>query len=321
MSAGLVSFMQERILIISTNYFETPPKEYGGIERIAGLSYDYYTKGGYIVDVISKEGSQYHSHKHQQLMELKLSQYKHILVYKYDEKTIEYLEETKHPSIFIILQNNYSNKLKYLENLKNCKIAVLTPQQKEQFEKNIECDFLLMPNSVDTAKFKINNTEREKDILYIGSIGQHKSPIACLEYAKQYNLNIDFYGPLWFIENESKYEREFMQELQIYKKARWLDECNDKKKIELLNDYKYFIFLAGLDKDEWSEPFGIAPLEAMACGCTVITQFDKGGHLFFTNKNNSISYLDKPHQLDPNTIRESILWLDWQKVFSKYYPQ
>ena len=50
--------MKEKILLISTNYFLTPPSGYGGIERIVSLAYEYYSNRGYAIEVVSKEDSE-----------------------------------------------------------------------------------------------------------------------------------------------------------------------------------------------------------------------------------------------------------------------
>lgn len=321
MSTGLFSFMKEKILLISTNYFLTPPNGYGGIERIVSLAYKYYSEKGYDVDVISKEGSEYHTYNQQELQIINFNNYKFILVYKYDQATLQFLDSLNLKNIYVILQNNYSEKLNFINTIKNLRFGILSKEQENQFKKHIQKPFIYMPNSIDTKRFIDNNETRDKDIAYIGSIGQHKSPLTCLDYAIKHNLTINFYGPLWFTDDEKTYEKEFLSKLKSYEKTKLVGECNDNEKINILNEHKYFIFLAGVDKEQWSEPFGIAPLEAMSCGCTVITHYKKGGHISFCNNSNSISYEEPPKQLNPNEIRESMLHLDYRNIFSKYYPQ
>lgn len=312
---------KNRILLISTPFFEVPPKEYGGIERIVTLAFDYYSEIGYIVDIVSKPGSAYHTFTHDEVFQLDFSTYKYIIVYTYDQKLIEYLDNLSLRNIFIVVQNNYSARLNYLEKLKNCNICMISDAQAKFFQSYINISSKIFPNSIDTKKYTNLNSTRSKDIIYIGALGQHKSPLSCLEFAVKNNLNIDFYGPKIFRENEKEYAERFQDLLKTYPKAKLMGECSESEKNTLLNTYKYFIFLPGVDLENWCEPFGIAPLEAMACGCTVITQFENGGHIGFCTRNNSISYDDIPHILDPEAVRDSIMHLDYRKVFRDYYPQ
>ena len=147
--------MNKNILLISTDYFLTPPEGYGGIERIVALAYKYYSKHGYQVDVVSKEGSKFHTFNHDQLRKINFSKYKHILVYKYDFVTVGFLDKLNLGNVYIILQNNYSEKLKYLSNLRHSKISVLTEQQKEQFNNHINTPLSITPNSIDVGQFRI----------------------------------------------------------------------------------------------------------------------------------------------------------------------
>jgi len=309
----------KHILLISTDCYNTPPVGYGGIERIVALVHDYYVEQSYTVDVASTEGSSYHTYSHNELFGLAYENYDFVIVYKYSKDLLTFLNDVQCP-VYIILQNNYSDKLKFITELKNCHISVLSEDQQQQYYSHLGIRFPITPNFIDTEKFTITNSQRNMDIVFIGMIGQHKSPLACLNYAIKNNLGIDFYGPLSFIASEKEYEQKFLKELKNYKKARLMGEIGDTEKITLLNKYKYFIFLAGLDKEEWTEPFGIAPMESQACGCTVITHYLRGGHLSFCNKENSISYEGTPMQLDSKKVRESVLDFDYWKVIVNYYP-
>lgn len=311
--------ISKKILIISTDCYHTPPEGYGGIERIVAMVYRYYVDLGYTVDIASTKGSAYHTFTHNNLFQINLSKYSFVLCYKYSKEIFQFLESSNIES-YIILQNNYSPKLSMLKDLKKCHISVLSEDQQQQYYKNIGILFPVTPNFTDASHFRILSSERDLDIVSIGMIGQHKSPIACLEYAKKYSLSIDFYGPLSFLESESEYEQRFIQLIKEDPQAHLMGEVGDAEKVFLLNKYKYFIFLAGIDKQEWVEPFGIAPLEAQLCGCTVITQYMRGGHLVYVNSDNSIDYLQKPYQQNPEKIRDSVLHLDYREVIKKYYP-
>ncbi len=315
--------INKKILIVAPSGIEIPPKGYGGIERIVELAYKKYQEEGYSVDIISKPGSSYHNFDHSNLSKIKFDKYKFVLSYCYDESLLNEINKYD-PQLNIILQNNYNKKYEYLKSLYHVRCFVLSKDQQKQYFTALKQEYQIIPNGIDLSIFKINNIHhsRDKDIVYIGAIGQHKSPLECLKYAIKHNLSIDFYGPEVFRDDEQKYKELFYKLLSGYNKSRLLGELKgEHNKAKLLNEYKYFIFLPSLDKGSWIEPFGIAPLEAMACGCTVITQYIIGGHRTYCNTTNSISYKDKPHQLDSNNIRASILDYDFNRVFDKYYPK
>ena len=50
----------------------------------------------------------------------------------------------------------------------------------------------MISNGIDMGVFYDKKSDRTKDIIYIGALGQHKSPLSCLEYAIKNDLGIDF---------------------------------------------------------------------------------------------------------------------------------
>ncbi len=315
-----VEELNKRILLISPQDNKVPPEGYGGIERMVVVAYKYYTSQGYSVDVVSKEGSKYHTCTLKNMGSLNLDDYRFILNYENDENVVRKLSNAGR-RVFTILENNYREKIDFIKDIDDVEFCMISPDQKKQYKEKTGLDMEIKPNSIDMDIFKITGDKRTKDIAFIGGFGQQKSPIACLEYAKKHNLAIDFYGRNIFFHTEKAYQKEFEKAIKTYDKAQMLHEVSDEEKVQILNSYKYFVFLPSIDKDIWVEPFGIAPLEAMACGCTVITQFDVGGHLSFCNRQNAISYKEDPHTLDPQKVRDSILDFDYRKVFKTYYPK
>jgi len=311
--------INNRILLISSASHPTPPAGYGGIERVVSQVYSQYQKLNYQVDIISQKGSQFHTFSHDQIKKINLNQYRFIISYYYEESFIKYLDG-KDPVLYIFLHNNYSPQLNYLAHLKYSILKVLSPAQQQQYQDQLGIKFDIVPNGTDTKFYRPLNRKRTKDIAFIGIIGQHKSPLSCLRYAKRHRLAIDFYGPLGFRGDETAYEKSFIKATKQYPQAKLKGEINDRQKLDLLNQYKYFIFLPGLDKKDWVEPFGLAPLEAMAAGCTVITRLNSGGHDSFCHLDNTIDYREKPKQLNPKVVRNSIKNFDFDRIFKSYYP-
>lgn len=315
-----IKSLSKKVLIIAPDSICVPPKLYGGRERMAALAYEYYKDLGYEVDIASKVGSDYHTFTLEDLTNVDLGNYRLIITYTYGKDLIQRLDKCGR-RVFVILENNYSEKLSFLKDLERCECFVLSKDQQKQYFDKLGISYEIKPNCIDFSLYTLSKNNRDKDIVYIGAIGQHKSPLACLDYARKYNLGIDFYGPIIFSEQEYEYRDMFIKAVKEYSKARLMVEIDDIEKVKVLNDHKYFIFLAGLEKPEWTEPFGLAPLEALACGCTVITQFERGGHLSYCNKNNSISYTEIPKQFNEEKNRNSVAYFDKGHIFSTFYPR
>ncbi len=313
--------INNNILIMAPDVYNIPPIGYGGIERITTLAYLHYIERGYKVDIVSKKGSDFHDFSLEEIDKINFKKYRFVISFNDKEPLIRKLDKID-PQVYLILENNFSEKLDFIANLKNIKVFTISEDQQKQYLEKTGIKFEIIRNGIDFGVFSNKNLNRANDIVYIGAIGQHKSPMACLEYAIKNNLAIDFYGPIIFRDDEKNYEKVFLEKVKQYQKCQILGEIfDDKEKAKILNNYKYFIFLPGVDKETWVEPFGLAPLEAIACGCTVITRQDKGGHLSFCNKTNSINYLNPPHVLNQEKVSESISDFDFGKIFKFYYPK
>jgi len=308
------------VLIISSQVFNTPPVGYGGIERIGALAFEEYSKHGYSVDIVSNNQSSYHTFSIEEVTRALISKYKLVISYDYNQELLRILNN--HNAAHVILQNTFKPKLKFMAGYNNLHLYALSEASRKQYMNGLNKEVTIIPNGINLGVFKNSNYERMEAIIYIGGFGMHKSPLACLRYAKAKDLHISFYGLPIYRDDEKLYEDNFYKELSNYRYAELNKEINDSQKVELLNTYKYFIFLPGIDKATWVEPFGIAPLEAMACGCTVITQFEVGGHLDFCKEGiNSISYKKDVQWLNPPDVRKSIELYDFSLVWETYYPK
>lgn len=313
--------INKNILIIAPELYMVPPDGYGGIERIATMAYLNYINNGYTVDIMSKPGSGLHTFSSKDIENIDFKKYSFIVCYRYEEELLKFVDD-QGILTHVILENKCSDKYHFITGLRNCIFYSVSKDQQTEFNNKIGESFDIIPNGIDWHYFTNDSLQREKDIVFIGAIGQHKSPLASLQFAQKHDLFIDFYGPILFIDSEKEYSDKFFETLKQYPKAKLLPETtSDKQKKNILNQYKYFIFLPSIDKREWVEPCALAPIEAMACGCTVVTQFEIGGHLSYCNKENSISYLDEPKLIDSNLIRSSVKNFDFRVIFNKYYPK
>jgi len=120
-----------------------------------------------------------------------------------------------------------------------------------------------IPSSIDTEFFKpVQNVERAKDYLYVGVIDNFKGIDNILIYAQENKIKVDFYG---YEQNTELCDKITTQGHSICGKIDYY------KLPELYSKYKYAIHLP-----EHIEPYGRFCIEALLCGCKVITNTNNG---------------------------------------------
>ena len=93
----------------------------------------------------------------------------------------------------IYMHNQFRDKLKFLKYIKNPIICV-SKYHAESYSKHLNKNITYEEYLLNGDKFRLLNLERNNDIVFVGIIGSHKSPLYALRKAKEYGLKIDFYG-------------------------------------------------------------------------------------------------------------------------------
>lgn len=116
--------------------------------------------------------------------------------------------------------------------------------------------------------FKPLNIKKKKQILYVGSLNERKNFKSVLEAYEKLNLK-DYKLLLVGNFNDNfkinKYSKQIIDKAKQNKNILFLSNISNNELLKLYNESKLLIF------PSFYEGFGLPPLEAMACGTSVIT--------------------------------------------------
>ena len=158
-------------------------------------------------------------------------------------------------------------------------------------------------------------TEADKpgnDLVWIGRFSDKKGTKEAIEVAKATGLNLILAGKIELLKGEDfdYYEQQIKPHIDG-KQISYIGEVNDVQKAKLFKKAKVMLMPIN-----WNEPFGLTPIEAMAAGVPVIA-FDKGamrqiimdGKTGFVVKNTKamIDAVGKVDELNRNLIRQYAL--------------
>lgn len=183
----------------------------------------------------------------------------------------------------IITPSNHSKELlQNIYNLKNDKIKVI---------HNGVSDF--------KTKLHVPDLNKENYIIYIGRVCEMKNIKGILQAFKKISDHIIL--RLIIIGDEKSYLAQLLDQLKINAKVReqiiYKQNISEDEKISLLSKASALIF------PSFYEGFGLPPIEAMACGCPVITSNNSslpevcGNAALYINPNNVNEICEKILQL------------------------
>lgn len=162
-------------------------------------------------------------------------------------------------------------------------------------------------NGIDVNRFSFSRNH-DGYLAFLGRIHPHKGPAHAIEVAKKTNHKLIIGAKIDPIDEEY-----FMREVKPLidgKQIIFLGELGHKDKVKLLKNAKALLMPL-----QWDEPFGIANIEAMACGTPVIT-LNRGSmpEVIANNKtgficenvDEIIEKIDDLPQIDRKTCREHV---------------
>lgn len=125
-------------------------------------------------------------------------------------------------------------------------------------------------NGLDFSKYDVPDRPG-KDLVWIGRFCADKGTKYAIEAAKLAGINLILAGKIDYLKQDAyDYWKKEIEPHIDGKQITYIGEVNDAQKIKLLKKAKAF-----LNPVMWNEPFGLTTIEAMAMGVPVIA-FDKG---------------------------------------------
>lgn len=229
------------------------------------------------------------------------------------------LYKLKGQNIFSIIFSALYYPLETLSASRAERVICLGKDTFEFYKKFGKC--IIIPNGIDTGKFKSVKGKRENNLIFVGRFTQQKAPdkiIKAMSSLPEYNLDIIGLGPL---------QQEVENLCSERKNCRILGYKTQQQLPPLLNKASFIVIPSEF------EGLPIAMLEAMACGCIPIAtkvgdiadviKDGKNGFLLENNKPETIARKIKSikkanlEEIKKNTIKTALEY-SWSKISDKF---
>lgn len=180
------------------------------------------------------------------------------------------------------------HKLILKRNLKKADYILSTSRiMKKETEKYTDKDIKVTPFGVDTNKFIPRfNEKKTKDEIIIGTIKSLEEKygieflIRAFAKTKDNNEKLKLKLRIGGRGSQEEYLKNLCKELSVYNDVRFLGFLNEEQVINEFQNFDIAVFPSTLD----SESFGVAAVEAEACGVPVVVS-DVGGLMESTKPN------------------------------------
>lgn len=122
-------------------------------------------------------------------------------------------------------------------------------------------------NGIDINKFAPTKNPERDYIFWAGRVIDKKGPMEAIQVAKQLNTPLIMAGNI----TESDYFEQNIKKEIDGKLIQFIGEISEEEMIKLFQNAKLTLFPI-----KWNEPFGLIPVESMACGTPVIAYANGG---------------------------------------------
>ncbi len=160
--------------------------------------------------------------------------------------------------------------------------------------------------------------ERNEDYLIsLSGIGKHKGQKTCIELAREADMPLIIAGAPqnWTSDEKKIYFEEQVVPYIDRKRVIYFGNADEEQKKELLKHAKGFLFPSGYEDNTWNEPFGRAPVEALASGTPVIAYrkgsmpeviFDSFNGFLFDSTTEAIGQIKRLDEIDRMDCRRTV---------------
>lgn len=314
-----------KIAQIAPLWFPIPPKKYGGIERIVYYLTEGLIKKGHHVTLFASGNSKTSAklisitkkglyqkgipwedwiwHGANFSLAIKMAKNFDIIHAHLPLFCFPFQRFTKVPILhtFHNLPEKQDYKWEVIKEFKNSNVVFISKKEQKNCAIRFKKEFVVY-NGIDIRKFKFNS--RPKDhFIWIGRFSKKKGPQNAILIAKRLKIKLLLAGQI-----QQNHQEFFKKEIKPFltKRIKYVGELPQSKLSSFYGNAKAFLFPL-----EWEEPFGLCPVEAMACGTPVIT-FNRGA-MPETVKNRKSGFVVpflKSGKINLDGIKEAIKRID-----------
>jgi len=274
-----------RIGLISTPFLRTPPDFYGGLELIVANLGEALSQMGHGVTIFAADGSKVEGCKIVEFgpptlkvqvdwleAERKACQvYKHMLtdfdiIHGHNWLGFEYSAKARNSRLKVCHTHHGGLTLEWWKRstppFKLNLIAISNWMSQVYKAQGFESRFVY--NGINLERYPFQKEKGDR-LLFVGRIDKFKQPHIAVEVAKKLNMGLDIVGGT-FVQDPA-----YLEQIRRMCNAGivFFPDAPQEQKVRLMRNAKCVLFPSGM-----GEPFGLVPVEAMACGTPTVALND-----------------------------------------------